>query len=45
LLVERRYHRAGAILAEQMTKAGEYLGIRIPLAGEYKIGMSWADTH
>jgi len=45
LLVERRYHRAGAILAEQMTKAGEYLGIRIPLAGEYKIGMSWAKTH
>lgn len=45
VLVERRYHRAGAILAEQMTKAGEYLGIRIPLAGEYKIGRSWAETH
>lgn len=43
--VIRRYHRAGAILAEKMTSAGEYLGIRIPLAGEYKIGASWADTH
>ena len=45
ILVERRYHRAGQIMAEQMTKAGEYLGIRIPLAGEYRLGSSWADTH
>jgi|SRR5690554_373338 len=45
ILVERRYHRAGHILAEQMTRAGEYLGIRIPLAGEYMIGQSWAETH
>lgn len=45
VLIERRYHRAGEILAEQMTRAGEYLGIRIPLAGEYMIGTSWADTH
>lgn len=45
LLIERRYHRAGELLAEKMTYAGEYLGIRIPLAGEYKIGHSWAETH
>lgn len=43
--IQRRYHRAGEILAKQMTAAGEYLGIRIPLAGEYKIGSSWAETH
>lgn len=43
--IQRRYHRAGEILAKQMTAAGEYLGIRIPLAGEYMIGQSWADTH
>lgn len=45
LLIERKYHRAGEILARNMTKAGEFLGMRIPLAGEYKIGASWADTH
>lgn len=45
ITVRRRYHRAGAILAEQMTAAGEYLGIRIPLAGEYMLGYSWQDTH
>lgn len=45
ILVRRRYHRAGAILAEQMTEAGKFLGIRIPLAGEYQIGHSWAETH
>lgn len=45
LLIERRYHRAGEILAAQMTRAGEYMGLRIPLAGEYMIGHSWAETH
>lgn len=45
ILIERKYHRAGELLAEKMTSAGEYLGIRIPLAGEYKAGHSWADTH
>jgi hypothetical protein len=41
----RQYHPAGQILAEGMTKAGEFLKIRCPLAGEYSIGDSWADTH
>lgn len=45
ILVQRKYHRAGQVLAETMTKAGEFLGMRIPLAGEYKIGNSWADSH
>lgn len=26
-------------------KAGEYYNLRIPLAGEYKIGNNWAETH
>ena len=43
--IERRYHRAGQIIAEAMTWAGEYLKMRIPMAGEYKIGQSWAETH
>jgi DNA polymerase I-like protein with 3'-5' exonuclease and polymerase domains len=41
----RAYHRAGQILCEQMTRAGEHLKMRCPLAGEYKIGKSWAETH
>lgn len=41
----RAYHRAGHILADNMRKAGEFLRMRIPLAGEYKIGNSWHDTH
>lgn len=45
VIVRRRYHRAGQILAEQMTEAGKYLGIRIPLAGEYMLGYSWSETH
>lgn len=45
LTVERRYHRAGQILAESMTWAGEFLKMRCRMDGEYKIGMSWKDTH
>ncbi|ARB11237.1 DNA polymerase [Marinomonas phage CPP1m] len=45
LTVGRAYHRAGAILAETMRETGEMLNLRIPLAGEYKIGDSWKDTH
>ena len=44
-LVRRAYHRQGQISAEAMTRAGEMLGIRTPLAGEYKIGRNWYDTH
>uniref|UniRef100_A0AAU6VZY6 DNA polymerase n=1 Tax=Pseudomonas phage Ulina01 TaxID=3138549 RepID=A0AAU6VZY6_9CAUD len=43
--VQRRYHRAGHILATNMTKCGELFKMNIPLAGEYKIGHSWHDTH
>ncbi len=45
LLIGRSYHRAGEILAETMRETGEFLNMRIPLAGEYKIGNSWHDTH
>lgn len=43
--VQRKYHRAGQICCETMTKAGKFLKLRCPLAGEYKIGSSWAETH
>ena len=45
LTIRRAYHRAGHICADTMTKAGEFLRLRVPLAGEYKIGDSWQDTH
>ena len=41
----RSYHRAGEIMAESMTKAGEFLNLRCPLAGEYKVGLNWQETH
>lgn len=44
-LVRRRYHRVGELMALSMVWAGEFLKIRIPLAGEYMIGNSWHDTH
>lgn len=43
--VMRRYHRVGQIIAEAMTWAGNFLKMRCPMAGEYKIGASWAETH
>lgn len=45
LIIQRKYHRAGEILAGAMKWAGEFFSMRIPLAGEYKIGQSWGDTH
>jgi len=43
--ISRTYHRAGQIMAEAITWAGEFLAFRVPMAGEYKIGKSWGDTH
>ena len=45
ITIERRYHRAGHILADAMAWAGEFLKMRCPMAGEYKIGKSWKETH
>lgn len=45
LVLKRFYHRAGQIIAESLTKAGEFLQLRCPLAGEYKIGLNWQETH
>lgn len=43
--IERKYHKAGDLLCKAFEEAGKYLGIRTPLAGEYKVGESWKDTH
>lgn len=45
VIVHRSYHRVGEILATSIRKSGEFLGIRIPLAGEYQLGDSWQETH
>lgn len=41
----RSYHRAGDILMDAFTEAGVKFNMRCPLAGEYKLGRSWAETH
>lgn len=43
--VSRSYHRAGDILMDAFTDAGTKFNMRCPLAGEYKIGNNWHDTH
>lgn len=45
IVCRRHYHRAGHILMQAFEAAGVKFKMRIPLAGEYKIGNSWADTH
>jgi len=35
----------GQMAAEAIRKAGEHFNFRCPLAGEYKIGGNWAETH
>lgn len=35
----------GKLGVQAIAKAGNVLGLRCPLTGEYKIGQTWADTH
>ncbi len=35
----------GDLCIQAIAKAGEVLGIRVPLTGEYKIGLNWKDCH
>ena len=37
--------KAGTLAVSAMVKAGEELGIRCPMTGEYKIGNNWSETH
>ncbi len=37
--------RVGSIAVESIREAGRYLGMNVPLDGEYKIGLNWAETH
>lgn len=35
----------GKIAADAAREAGEILGLRVPTAGEYKVGNRWSETH
>ena len=35
----------GGAAVAAIAAAGEELGIRMPLDGEYKVGTNWADCH
>lgn len=35
----------GKIIVQSMAEAGVLFNLRLPIAGEYKIGKTWADTH
>lgn len=44
-VAEKDAQTFGWIAEGSITAAGESLGLRVPLAGEYKIGSNWAETH
>ena len=35
----------GDMLVKAIGKAGEFLKLKVPLAGEAKIGKNWRETH
>jgi len=35
----------GTYATKSITEAGNILNLRCPMAGEYKIGRNWAETH
>ena len=41
----RYYHPIGEQYCIALRTAGEFLKLRCPTAGEYKIGYNWHDTH
>lgn len=40
-----RAEQVGQILASAINAAGAFFNFRCPLAGEYKVGANWSDTH
>jgi DNA polymerase I-like protein with 3'-5' exonuclease and polymerase domains len=44
-VVPDRAERFGHLAVRAIVKAGEDLGMRCPLDGEFKIGDNWAETH
>jgi DNA polymerase I len=44
-VIEKDAEKVGQMAVQAITEAGEVLGLRCPLAGEYKVGNNWAETH
>ena len=44
-VVEKDAQNAGYLMVESIKAAGISFDMRCPLDGEYRVGMSWADTH
>ena len=44
-VAEKDAQNAGYLMVESIKAAGVAFDMRCPLDGEYKIGLSWADTH
>jgi len=42
---EEHAETVGAAATDAIFRAGEHFGFRCPLAGEYKVGNNWHDTH
>lgn len=42
---DKEADRAGKIIAQSIKDVGEQLGLFCPLAGKYKKGLNWLDTH
>ena len=38
-------HRVGKLACKAIQKAGEHFDLKCPLAGEYKVGLTWGDCH
>lgn len=43
--LKRVFSPLGNIYAQAIKEAGEMFNLRIPTAGEYKVGYNWMDTH
>jgi DNA polymerase I-like protein with 3'-5' exonuclease and polymerase domains len=42
---EEEAHEIGRLQSDSIRWAGEELGVKCKLAGEYKIGKNWLETH
>lgn len=42
---EATAERVGELACEAMRTAGRYLGFRVPMDGDYRIGRNWKETH
>lgn len=42
---EQHATQVGTLIVEAIREAGQKLEVKCPLAGEWKVGITWADTH